>query len=203
MKNVYHTNTTGSLKSVAGKTSVRHCNIIVFFLKSLEFEMHRFLVVALLLIQASAISAEPQTEAWGQSGDWTIRVNPTVGNGCFAEKDFANGTLIQIGFVPARRGGFLAAYNTAWSDISEGQEDVLRIDFGDALFEGAVIGKVNDGTPGGYAFFDNPKFVDEFRKRNSLILSGRNSGHRIEINLKGTSRALSLVEACQQQQPKS
>lgn len=157
-------------------------------------------LTALPLLCASLAMAET-FEQWGQSGDWTILIDPSAGNGCLMEKTFENETVIQIGAVPKRRGGFLAAYNRAWEDIEEGFEGVLRIDFGDALFEGSAIGKIHDGIPGGYAFFDNPEFINEFRKRDTLILTGKKSGHRVEIDLTGTSKGLNAVQSCQKEQP--
>lgn len=162
--------------------------------------MRRWCAALLSLICAAAASAEEPVQ-WGQTGDWTIWVDPTVGHGCYMARTYDDETVIRIGTVPARRGGFLAAHNANWTDIEEGGEGVLRIDFGDALFEGTVVGTVYDDLPGGYAFFDNPDFVNEFRKRNSLILIGRKSGYRVEIDLKGTSKGINAVLACQKEQP--
>lgn len=166
----------------------------------LEPMMRRWCASLLLPVFAAAAFAGEPTR-WGQSGDWTILVDPEVGNGCFMIRTYEDGTLILIGTVPDRLGGFLAAHNPNWTDIEEGVEGVLSIDFGEALFEGAVVGKFYNDIPGGYAFFDNPNFVHEFRKRNSVILIGKKSGHQVNIDLKGSNSGINAVLACQEQQP--
>lgn len=154
----------------------------------------------LFSLSASALLAE-DLETWGEAGGWAILIDPSSGNGCLMEKTLDDSTRVQIGAVPDRQGGFLAVYNLAWDDIEEGVEGVVRMDFGDALFEGAVEGRVLDGIPGGYAFFDNPNFVDEFAKRDTLLVTGKNSGHSVEVDLTGTTKGLSAVRACQEELP--
>lgn len=158
----------------------------------------RCLVAALCLVGFSATASELET--WGKVGAWEILVDPTVGNGCLAQRAYEDGTLVQIGAVPAKNGGFFAAYNADWSDIQDGVSGTVKIDFGDALFAGDVVGRINQELPGGYAFFDNPNFVTEFGKRQSVNISGE-SGRLIEIDLTGSMNALDSVLACQKEQP--
>ena len=66
------------------------------------------------------------------------------------------------------------------------------------MFAGDVEGRIFDDLPGGYAFFDNPNFVDEFGKRNVVKVSGE-KGHRVDIGLGGTKRAIDAIKACQKQ----
>lgn len=146
--------------------------------------------------------ADDKTE-FGEVGDWAILVDPSVGNGCLMQKEFSDQTLVQMGILPKRKGEFFAVYNPAWSDIEEGMQGVIRIDFGDALFEGSVVGKFQDGIPGGLAFFDNPAFTDEFAKRDTVMVIGKVTGHQAEIDLTGTTKAIAAVRSCQEQQPKN
>lgn len=157
--------------------------------------------VFLFLVFGASAAYATDLESWGESGDWKILVDPATGNGCLMQKTLEDSTLVQIGAVPNRQGGFLGVYNSAWDDIEDGAEGVIRMDFGDALFEGAVEGKVVDGIPGGFAFFDNPNFVDEFAKRETLIVTGKTSGHSVEIDLTGTTKGLAAVRKCQTEQP--
>ena len=137
---------------------------------------------------------------WGASGDWAILINPDAGNGCYMEKTFEDGTLVQVGILPDRNGGFFAAYNAGWSDIEDGDSGTVRFDFGDALFGGEVVGVLRGDLRGGYAFFNNPAFVEEFGKRNNVKISW---GGATEINLKGTRRAIGAVLKCDSEQPES
>ncbi|MCP4385863.1 MAG: hypothetical protein GY798_31375 [Hyphomicrobiales bacterium] len=137
---------------------------------------------------------------WGSAGDWEILIDPAVGNGCLAQKAFEDGTVVQIGANPARKGGFLAAYNAAWTDIEEGATGSVTMEFPEAAFAGEVVGVMSNGLPGGYAFFDNPNFTDEFTRRTSVVVTGE-SGRSIEIDLGGTTKAVESVRTCQAEQP--
>ncbi len=158
----------------------------------------RVLVAIMCFVGVSASASDLET--WGEMGAWEILVDAAVGNGCLAQRVFEDGTLVQIGAEPARNGGFFAAYNAEWSDIENGATGVVNFDFGDARFAGDVVGKIDQDLPGGYAFFDNPNFVTEFGKRQSVKISGESS-RLVEIDLTGSKRAIEAVLACQEEQP--
>ena len=64
-----------------------------------------------------------------------------------------------------------------------------------------LLGSFAMAFPAAMRFFDNPKFVDEFGKRNAVKVTGK-SGQSIEVNLKGSQKAIEAVRACQDEQPK-
>ncbi|WP_254439160.1 hypothetical protein [Ruegeria arenilitoris] len=107
---------------------------------------------------------------------------------------------VEIGAAPNQAGGFFAAYNPAWVLIEDGATGVVQFDFGDAKFEGEAVGVFKNGVPGGYAFFDNPAFVTEFGKRQSVTIIGE-SGAEVELDLSGSAKAIEAVLACQAEQP--
>lgn len=161
--------------------------------------MLKYFSFFLILISANVYADE--TKKWKALGDWDILVDPAVGNGCLAQRDFEDGMRVQIGAVPSREGGFFAAYHSDWTHIEDGEVGVLNFDFGDARFAGEVVGRLSNTLPGGYAFFDNPNFVTEFAKRNSVRVWGEREDV-IEISLAGTAKAIDAVLACQKEQPK-
>lgn len=156
------------------------------------------LVVGLLCLIANSAFANP-IEDWGQSGDWVIQVNPSVGNGCFMERSFPSGTLVRIGLVPNRGGAFFSAYNSDWGGIEQGVTKTLLLDFDVSRFQGEVTGVSENGVPGGYAFFNNPEFASEFGRRVSVTITGE-SGASEEIDLSGSKRAIAGVRECQAKQ---
>ena len=158
----------------------------------------RVLIATMCIVGISASASE--LEAWREMGPWKVLVDPAVGNGCLAQRVFDDGRLVQIGSDPARNGGFFAAYNADWSDIKDGATGIANFDFGDARFAGDVVGRMNQNLPGGYAFFDNPNFVTEFGKRQSVKVTGA-SGRLVEIDLTGSKRAIEAVLVCQEEQP--
>jgi len=155
-------------------------------------------IAALAIAAGTAASAE-EISTWGEAGGWAILIDPKVGNGCLMEKHFEDGTLVQIGAVPNREGGFFAAYNPEWTDIEDGATGTVKFDFPDIVFAGEVVGVARDDVFGGYAFFDNPNVPMEFAKRNQMTVIG-SSGRTVEISLAGTAKAIQAVKACQAKQ---
>ena len=121
--------------------------------------------------------------------------------GCLMEKHFDDGTLVQIGAVPNRDGGFFAAYNPDWTDIEDGVIGTVKFDFPDIRFSGDVVGIAKEGLFGGYAFFDNPNVPMEFAARNNMTIIGA-QGRTVDINLEGSAKAIQAVQTCQAEQPK-
>lgn len=158
----------------------------------------RSLIAVFCIISSPALATD--LAVWEESGKWTIYVDPAVGNGCFAQRTFDDGTQVQIGAEPARDGGFFGAYNAEWTDIEIGATGILKFDFGDAKFAGDVVGRLSGDLPGGYAFFDNPEFVKEFGKRNTVIVTGE-AGRHVEVDLSGTKVAIDTILKCQDEQP--
>lgn len=154
-----------------------------------------------LCIGTQAVHAQTTHKKWGDSGAWAILVDPDVGNGCYMENSFDDGTLVQVGFVPNRDGGFVALYNAAWSNIEEGVVGKVQFDFGKSLFGGDYVGVVKADLFGGYAFFNNPEFVSELGRRDDVAIKG-DKGETIDISLKGTARAINAVRKCHAEQPK-
>ena len=158
------------------------------------------------LVSACAYGATAQTEQaeaprnkWGESGDWVILIDPSVGNGCYMEKTSDDGTLVQVGMVPDRNGGFFAAYNAAWSIIEDGAAGTVQFDFGSSLFGGEYVGVVKADIPGGYAFFNNPEFIKEFGKRNEVSIKS-DKGNALNFKLTGTMKAINAVRNCDAEQ---
>lgn len=159
--------------------------------------MKKGLVLALAFVAGGSLAA-PHVDH-GVSGEWAIRVNPDNGNGCYMQKVFESGTVVLVGVAPDAKGAYFSAYNPEWTHIVEGDTGSVLLDFGDARFQGEVVGGTHEGSLGGYAFFDNPEFVTEFAKRQSVIITG-SKGSTEEIDLSGSSKAIAAVRACQAEQ---
>ena len=152
--------------------------------------------IAILAITAGTTASAEEISTWGAAGGWAILVDPDAGNGCLMEKHFDDGSLVQIGAVPIREGGFFAAYNPEWTDIEDGATGTIKFDFPDIRFSGDLVVVANEGLFGGYAFFDNPDVPMEFARRNQMTVIG-SSGRTVEISLAGTAKAIQAVKACQ------
>jgi len=157
--------------------------------------------IAGVLASSPAIQAQGTHTKWGEIAPWVIMVDPEVGNGCYMENTFEDGTTVQVGFVPDRNGGFFAAYNAAWTNVEDGAIGTVEFDFEKSLFRGEYVGVAKDDKFGGYAFFNNPEFIKEFGKRNTVAIKG-DKGNALDISLKGTTKAINAVRNCDAEQPK-
>lgn len=166
-----------------------------------EKMMSKILKGILLSTIFGSVAWANTSSPWGTSGDWEILINPEVGYGCFMQRTSPDGTVVQVGAEPDKQGGFFAVLNAGWTEITDGEEAVLTFDFGDAKFAGDAKGVIKGDLFGGYAFFDNPKFVDEFGKRTKVTVSGEGD-RQVEISLKGSQKAIQALRACQKEQPK-
>ncbi|MDK3075871.1 hypothetical protein QO034_22720 [Sedimentitalea sp. JM2-8] len=153
------------------------------------------LALGALLLSATAAFSED----WGQEGDWRIDVDPDAGPGCLMSRTFENGMIVELGYAADRNGGFFAVYSPDWTQLETGESGKVEFHFDDVGFGGDVDLVEKNGLKGGYAFFDNPEFVTEFAKRNKVMVFGPNGG-KIDVSLKGTSRAIKAVKACQEKQ---
>ena len=98
-------------------------------------------------------------QLWQELDGWRVLVNAEDASRCFAARGLEDGSQVQIGAVPTLNGGFFAIYNAGWTHIVDGQKGEVEFDFGRSRFGGEAVGKIEDGVPGGYVFFDNPAFV--------------------------------------------
>jgi hypothetical protein len=149
---------------------------------------------AFLWALVGSASAEDLTK-WSDAGEWQIFVDEDVGNGCLMEKFFEDGSRVRIGYLPERSGGFLSVANQSWTDMTEDESFTVRIDLDDVSFGGEVENIVDGDWRGGYAFFNNPAFLDEFARRNEITITGPKD-NPVSYSLAGTSKALSALKEC-------
>ncbi|MDE0591530.1 hypothetical protein OU789_16445 [Halocynthiibacter sp. C4] len=165
--------------------------------------MHRS---AALCLAAAFFAGQPALASdyteYGTSGDWSVLIDAEKGNGCFVQKEFEDGTLIQMGYWPSREGGFFGAYNAAWAadrTAEDGDKAMVKFDFPDKRFKGESEAHTLDGTPGAFVFFDNPNVPDEIAKNTEMAIQTENRPD-IPVNLKGTSNAIKAARECQAKQ---
>ena len=155
----------------------------------------------LVILQAMPVMAS-EAKLWKTVGDWSIHIQSDNASRCFASRSLDDGIEVQIGTEPTLDGGYFAIYNPAWTEIKDGDEGEVEFDFGVSRFGGAAAGRVENGVPGGYVFFNNPAFVQEFSRRQTVKVTGKR-GVEFEMDLTGTSRAIRAVLACQDEQPEA
>ncbi|MEM6889267.1 MAG: hypothetical protein AAF636_14125 [Pseudomonadota bacterium] len=151
-------------------------------------------LISLSVFFTSTIQAEPLD--WGSASGWDIKINSSSERACYATRVVEDGSEVQIGVDPTLKGGYLAIYNAAWTHLKEGDVAFVEFDFGASRFGGDVEVRFKNHVPGGYAFFNNPRFVEEFARRFDVRIVG-SRGTEYGIDLTGTRKAIAEVLACQ------
>ena len=151
---------------------------------------------------SQAVLASEPPEEWGKSGDWSVLVDETVGNGCFIQKDFDDGIRIRLGYVPDREGGFFTALSQEWQELETGETGIAKFISERDKFAGEIEFVEEEGWYGGWAFFNNPEFATELAQRRSITVIGPNDG-TIEVDLAGSAKAISEAARCQSEQEPS
>src|SRR5262249_20347197 len=151
---------------------------------------------------ALAASATAQTTAeWSQVGGWAIRVDRSLGNGCFAVQTYEDGSIIRLGFDPNRRTIDFLLGNPAWQSLEAGKKYRIVFEFdGVDRYDGELEGKtLSNGT---LVFLDHNnvsvKFTEAFMQRN--VMRVYYQGNRIgSLSLANTYAAIAEVLNCQSQ----
>ena len=145
-------------------------------------------------------SAAPTSfEKWGDAGEWEVLVDRAKNNGCLIQRLYPDGTLVRLGQLPAEDGSYFAALNRDWTHIDESMSDQFYFDFGDDLFVGEVVGMIEGDWHGGYAFFNNPEFIDEIGAKSDITIEGSRRVP-LSVSLKGTQHAIAELGRCQSEQ---
>lgn len=155
--------------------------------------------LALVASATTAAAADPQTAAWGSVGGWQIRVDRTVGNGCFASQAYRDGTGVRLGFNMSRKIVYLLFGNPNWRSIEAGKLYHLEFVFDDAV---RYSGDLRGVRFGDYVFLDGDNltynFTRDFMQRSTLRISYR--GAQISyLSLHNTYAAVAEVMHCQQE----
>ena len=164
--------------------------------------MFRALAFAALCWSALATSAVAQNTAeWGQVGGWKIRVDRTIGNGCFAYQTYQDGSLIRLGFNPESKTIYFLLGNASWQSLEAGKKYQITFEFDSVdRYDGELVGTtVGDNKT---VFLDHNnvslQFTEAFMQRNVMRVYYQNS--RIaSLSLANTYAAVAEVLNCQSQ----
>ena len=161
-------------------------------------------ISAALLVAASAaaspaVAADDGTAAWGKVGGWQIRVDRSIGDGCFALQGYRDGSVLRLGFDMTRKAIYLVVGNDNWRSIELGK--LYRIDF---VFDGAArySGDFRGVRLGGAVFLAGTSltfdFTREFMERNAVRIYYRGTPIS-NLSLRNTYAAVGEVIRCQQE----
>jgi hypothetical protein len=157
------------------------------------------LAVAASMAARPATAGDDGTAAWGSVGGWRIRVDRSIGNGCFALQGYRDGSVLRLGFDMTRKAIYLVLGNASWRSIELGK--LYRIDF---VFDGATrySGDFRGVRLGGSTFLAGTSlsfdFTRDFMERNEVRIYYR--GAMVgDLSLRNTYAAVAEVVHCQQE----
>lgn len=155
-----------------------------------------FLTVAIMVLPSLAL-ADNLSPLWSTSGDWQIRVDSTLGDGCFMLGSYHDGTILRIGLDITHKISYFMLGNAKWQSLKAGQAyDLgLRFDNGSMQFwhgfGDRLSGSVFLAIP-----FENPKVWKAISDASALSFTYK--GNNIAtLPLTGTTAAVKKLFQCQ------
>jgi len=152
-------------------------------------------------LTSPAASQTRDVAKWGQVGGWEIRVDRSLGDGCFAFQVFERGTVVRIGFDVAKQQIYLFFGHDNWRSLEQGKTYVVRVVFdGVSTYDGEMQGELIGGSgPVFLAHLDlSADFVKDFMQRNNMEVFYR--GDRIaHLSLRNTYAAVTEVVNCRRE----
>jgi hypothetical protein len=159
-------------------------------------------VAALALSAATTSALSQETFEWRQVGDWTIGVDTTLGDACYALNAFTDGTALRIGFdnTNAEWPWYIMFGNDAWQSLETDVEYEMSLKFdNETPWSGPAV-----GVPMGDMVFlhmlgADVEFFDEFILKDQVAISydGRTVA---TLSLAGSARATEALLDCQDEQ---
>ena len=148
---------------------------------------------------APAFSRNDGMPAYAQVGGWQVRVDPAVGNGCFASQYSADGTGIRLGIDPERHNLYLILGNPAWTSLEEGKTYRLRFVFDQAK---AYDGDLEAGPLGDWVVLGRSglgtDFVTDFVESAGVRIDYRGAPIA-HLSLRNARAALTEMTKCQKE----
>lgn len=162
--------------------------------------MMRLILAAVLgVLAASTAQAQGTAARWGEVGGWAIRVDRSVGDGCYAHQSFTDDSQLRIGFDVKRKSIYFMIANPAWRSIEVGKIYSMQLVFdGQYKYNGEFRGvKMGD-----YVWLDHSDvsgdFAKDFMQRSGLHVFYQ--GARVaRLSLANTYAAVTEVINCQRE----
>jgi hypothetical protein len=156
-------------------------------------------VLSMSAFGTPAVSYNSPAPAAAQLGGWQIRVDPTVGNGCYAMHYYEDGTGIRLGIDPDRQKLYLILGNPAWTSLEGGKTYTLRFVFDqanayDSDLEAATLGDRLVLARSGLG----TDFVIDFVERTSVRVDYRGAPIA-HLSLRNARAALAEMTKCQKE----
>jgi hypothetical protein len=155
------------------------------------------LAIAVLTL---APAAAQEVKKYGSEAGWDIFIKENMGPGCLVAKKISAEAQVEMGIsATGEKKGYLALYTKRDAAVSAGEKVSVIFDVDGQKFSGEATGQRIEGMDGAFVWVNNPDFIYDLAKKNSLTISpaGRDP---IVLSLKGTDAAFTALRACQDAQ---
>jgi hypothetical protein len=157
------------------------------------------LASAAALLAVPALADAPNSGLWKMVGDWQIRVDKSLGYGCFMWGGYRNGNVVRLGIDNRSRQYYLLFGNPSWHSIVPGQQYYVQISF-NGQPPTTWVGNGSDVGDGARALtfaFSNPAIWTAFAQAYNVSFFYQ--GHLLGTqNLPMSDLAVREMFACQQ-----
>ncbi|MFC4273012.1 hypothetical protein GQF03_07460 [Sneathiella chungangensis] len=142
-------------------------------------------------------SAEDQP-LWKTVGEWEVRVDLSLNNGCFVLARYETGTFFRLGFNPPVGNAYIMFGSLDWQSLEHGKEYLIKIRFDDEEpWSGYATGTgLSKDLTALTLVVDEADFIREFMKKNVIVIEYR--GKEISrLSLRGSFAAGMELLQCQ------
>jgi hypothetical protein len=161
--------------------------------------LRRLLLACGVSCVAVAPALAQDTLLWRSVGQWQIRVDKSLGYGCFLIGSYTRGTVLRIGIDQQNGNGYVMVGNEAWRSLQVGNQYDLAIRFDSAS---PWRGRATARTIGSgsmvflYLSFSRARFLVELARRNNMTIFYQGDVVTT-LPLRGTSAAVQEMVRCQ------
>ena len=139
------------------------------------------------------------TVLWRTVGQWQIRVDASLGYGCFLVGSYTRGTVLRIGIDQQSGNGYVMVGNEVWRSLQVGSQYDLALRFdGAAPWRGrATARRIGSGDMVFlYLSFDRARFLVELARRLNMTIYYQGAVVTT-LPLYGTNAAVQEMLNCQ------
>lgn len=98
------------------------------------------IMIVSLFLMNSMLNAE-EAPLWKNVKGWDVRVDPTLGNGCFTYQYYEGETFLRLGIDKLSGGFYIMIGNPDWKSVEAGKQYSLKIQFGKrSPWNGTAVG---------------------------------------------------------------
>lgn len=139
------------------------------------------------------------TILWRAVGQWQIRVDKSLGYGCFLIGSYTRGTVLRIGIDQQNGNGYVLVGNEGWRSLQVGNRYDLALRFDNtAPWRGRATARRIGSSDMVFLYlsFDRSRFLVELARRVNLTIF-YNGEVVTSLPLRGTNAAVQEMIQCQ------